>query len=69
MKKLIAIYALNNATIIELLSLIKIGIIHPNNTSGKVVGLLIGFWRIELQLVFGFWKKGIIANEKVVGHA
>ena len=57
MRSIIKILALDEATVIKLFWLIKIGFIHPVDSPGIVKGLIIGFWRFEVQLILGFWNK------------
>ena len=66
MRSMIKILAIDEATIIQLFWLIKIGFIHPPNDTGIIKGIIIGFWRFEVQLILGFWNK---TKEQEVYHA
>ena len=57
MRSIISILALDEATVIKFLWLFKIGFVHPENAPGIIKGLIIGFWRFEIQLILGFWNK------------
>ena len=67
MRSIIKILILDEATIIKLLWLFKIGFIHPENAPGIVKGILIGFWRFEIQFILGFWDK--TKEEEAMYHA
>ena len=66
MRSMIKILAIDEATVIKLFWLFKIGFIHPANNTGIVKGIIIGFWRFEVQLILGFWNK---TKEQEVYHA
>ena len=70
MRKLIAIYLLDEVSFIRLISLFKIGNIHPATRPGIVRGFIIGIWRFEIQLILGLWNKSKEETIKEgVGHA
>tara|TARA_X000001382_G_scaffold15509_2_gene9888 strand:+ start:1138 stop:1365 length:228 start_codon:yes stop_codon:yes gene_type:complete len=52
---MIDILAVDEATIIRLFWLFKIGFVHPVDAPGTVRGIILGFWRFEIQLILGFW--------------
>ncbi len=54
MKHLIQVLLMNEFTAIKLFSLIKIGVLHLENDTGKVYGIMLGLWRFETQFVLGF---------------
>jgi len=58
MGSIINLALLDEATVIKIFRIFKIGFIHPENAPGKVKGILLGIWRFEIQLIFGFWDKG-----------
>ena len=58
MGSLINIVLIDDATILILFKWFKIGFIHPENAPGKIMGILIGLWRFELQFTLSFWDKG-----------
>ncbi len=64
---LLKLYLLDEASIIKIFRIFKIGFIHPENAPGVVKGLILGIWRIEIQIIFGFWNKGKEIGE--IGHA
>ena len=64
---LIKLLVVDDLTCLVLFKTFKIGIIHPQDAPGKVKGLLLGIWRFELQLVFGFWDK--LKQYGGAGHA
>ena len=66
MRSIIKILAIDDATIIKLFWLFKIGFVHPENAPGIVKGIIIGFWRFEIQIILGFWNKN---KEGEYGHA
>lgn len=55
MRSMIDILAIDEATIIRLFWIFKIGFVHPVDAPGKVRGIILGFWRFEIQLILGFW--------------
>ncbi len=57
MGKLLGIYMLDEVSFIRLLNIFKIGYIHPEDTPGTVRGFMFGIWRLEVQLILGFWDK------------
>ena len=70
MRKLIAIYLLDEVSFIRLFSLFKLGYIHPEKSPGIVRGFIIGIWRFEIQLILGLWNKSKEETIKEgVGHA
>ena len=58
MGSLIKVVLIDDASILILFKLLKIGIIHPENAPGKITGFLIGLWRFEIQFTLSFWDKG-----------
>tara|TARA_R110000824_G_scaffold232395_1_gene420449 strand:- start:16068 stop:16247 length:180 start_codon:yes stop_codon:yes gene_type:complete len=52
-------------TAVHLFKLIKLGIIHPKEAPGTVKGIMIGFWRFEVQFIFGFWNKQVNEQEAI----
>jgi len=62
MRSMISILAIDEATIIRLFWLFKIGFVHPKDAPGTVRGLILGFWRFEIQLILGFWDS-MFSNE------
>ena len=64
---LLKLYLLDEASIIKIFRIFKIGLIHPENAPGVFKGLILGIWRIEIQIIFGFWNKGKEIGE--IGHA
>jgi hypothetical protein len=56
MGSIIRLLLVDEASIILLFRIFKFGFIHPN-VNGKVTGIIIGIWRFEAQLIFGFWNK------------
>jgi hypothetical protein len=66
---LIRIIAIDEATIIKLLSIFKIGFVHPENAPGIVKGLILGIWRFEFQLILGFWDKQEQKKKEYEYHA
>ena len=54
---ILRVMIMDEFTAIHLFKLIKLGIIHPKDAPGIVKGILIGFWRFEVQFIFGFWNK------------
>ena len=54
---LIKLLIVDDFTCLVIFNMFKIGMIHPENTPGVVKGLMIGIWRFEIQIVFGFWDK------------
>jgi hypothetical protein len=58
MGSIINLALLDEATIIKIFRIFKFGFIHPQDTPGKVKGILVGIWRVEIQLILGFWDKG-----------
>ena len=58
MGSIINIALLDEASILKIFRIFKIGFIHPDNAPGKVKGILLGIWRFEIQLILGFWDKG-----------
>ena len=42
---------------------------HPTDAPGLVKGLIIGFWRFEIQLILGFWNRAIDIVDKEANHA
>ena len=66
MRSMIKILAIDEATVIKLFWLFKIGFIHPTDNTGIVKGIIIGFWRFERQLILGFWNK---TKEQEVYHS
>jgi len=69
MGMILRVLLMDEYTAIHLFKLIKIGFIHPKNAPGTVKGLLIGFWRFEIQLILGFWDKTAKEEEVVQYHA
>ena len=69
MSSIISILALDEATIIKFFWLFKIGFVHPTDAPGLVKGLIIGFWRFEIQLILGFWNRAIDIVDKEANHA
>ena len=67
MRSIIKIIAIDDATIIKLFWLFKIGFVHPENAPGIVKGIIIGFWRFEIQIILGFWDN--IKEEEIKYHA
>jgi hypothetical protein len=67
MGSIISLVFIDEATIIKIFRIIKIGFIHPQEAPGIIKGLIIGIWRFELQIIFGFWDKGKQTGE--IGHA
>jgi len=57
MRSMINIMTVDDATVVKVLWLFKIGFIHPLDAPGKVRGIILGFWRFEIQLILGFWNK------------
>jgi len=68
MGKMLGIYLLDEVSFIRLFGLLKLGYIHPKDSPGIVRGIMVGFWRFEIQLILGFWENSEI-NNKGVGHA
>ena len=54
MKHLIQVLLMNEFTAIKLFSIIKIGVLHFQNDTGKVYGIMFGFWKFETQFTLGF---------------
>tara|TARA_R100000329_G_C7450920_1_gene158706 strand:- start:263 stop:472 length:210 start_codon:yes stop_codon:yes gene_type:complete len=69
MRSMINIIAVDEATIIKLFHLFKLGFVHPENAPGTVKGLIIGFWRFEVQLILGFWDNIRNKEEEFTHHA
>ena len=67
MGSIIKVILIDDATILELFKFLKIGFIHPENIPGKIIGLLIGIWRFEIQFTLGLWNKR--NNKGEYGHA
>ena len=67
MGSIISLIFIDEATVIKIFRIFKIGFIHPQQAPGIIKGLLIGFWRFELQLILGFWDKDKQTGE--IGHA
>jgi len=67
MRSMINILTLDEATVVKFLWLFKIGFIHPIDAPGKVKGIILGFWRFEIQLILGFWNK--LRDEGAKHHA
>ena len=57
MRSVINMILIDDATIFILFRLFKIGFVHPENAPGILKGLILGFWRFEIQLTLGFWDK------------
>ena len=57
MRSIINIIMLDDASIIKLFWIFKLGIMHPDNVPGVIKGIIIGIWRFEIQIIFGFWNK------------
>ena len=66
MRSIIKLLLIDDATIIRLFWLFKLGFVHPENAPGIVKGIIIGFWRFEIQIILGFWNKN---KEGEYGHA
>jgi hypothetical protein len=66
MGSLIKIYLLDEISFVRLFKLIKLGWLHPENAPGKVRGIILGIWRFEIQIIFGFWDNH---KEEEIGHA
>jgi len=62
MRSMINILAIDEATVVILFRLFKIGFIHPVNAPGTVKGIILGFWRFEIQFILGFWDS-MFSNE------
>mgnify|MGYP003628101667 CR=1 FL=1 len=60
MSSIIKVMLLDEASILVLFHLFKIGIVHPVSAPGTVKGIIIGFWRLEIQLILGFWNKSAL---------
>ena len=67
MGSIINLALLDEATVIKIFQVFKFGFIHPQNAPGIIKGIIIGFWRIEFQLLLGFWDKGKETGE--IGNA
>ena len=63
MRSIVNILAIDEATIIRLFWLFKIGFIHPVDAPGTVKGMILGFWRFEIQIILGFWDS--MLNKKI----
>ena len=46
-----------NLFMIELLKIFRIGIAWINNESGKAHSIILGIWKLEINLTFAFRKK------------
>jgi hypothetical protein len=57
MGSLIKIILIDDATVLVLFKLFRIGFIHPENAPGKIIGILLGIWRFEIQTTLGIWNK------------
>ncbi len=57
MRSMISVLAIEEATVLKILWLFKLGFVHPVNAPGIIKGIIIGFWRFEIQLILGFWNK------------
>ena len=57
MRSMISVLAIEEATVLKILWLFKLGFIHPKDSPGIVKGLIVGFWRFEAQIILGFWNK------------
>ena len=66
MRSIVNIVLIDDASIIILFRLFKIGFIHPSNIPGKITGILLGIWRFESQFTIGFWNKG---KQEEIYHA
>ena len=66
MRSMINILTLDEATVVKFLWLFKIGFIHPVDAPGTVKGIILGFWRFEVQLILGFWDS--MTKEKEFKH-
>ena len=58
MGSLVSLVLIDEASILKIFRIFKLGFIHPENAPGVVKGVIIGIWRFELQFIFGFWNKG-----------
>ena len=67
MRSIIKLLLIDDATIIRLFWLFKLGFVHPENAPGIVKGIIIGFWRFEIQIILGFWDN--IKEEEIKYHA
>ena len=67
MRSIIKLLLVDAATIIKLFWLFKIGLVHPENAPGIVKGIIIGFWRFEIQIILGFWDNA--KEEEIKYHA
>ena len=63
MSSIIKVMLLDDASILLLFKVFKIGFMHPLECPGKVKGIIIGIWRFEIQLILGFWDKNKIKEE------
>ena len=67
MRSIIKLLLIDDATLIRLFWLFKLGFVHPENAPGIVKGIIIGFWRFEIQIILGFWDN--IKEEEIKYHA
>jgi hypothetical protein len=67
MRSMINVLAIEEATVLKILWLFKLGFLHPVNAPGIIKGIIIGFWRFEIQLILGFWNKD--KNKEETYHA
>ena len=67
MGSIINLALLDEATILKIFRIFKLGFIHPQNAPGIIKGIIFGIWRFEFQFIVGFWDKGKETGE--VGKA